>query len=461
MSERQADSLTHGPEFQRQVLRLMMLEASFCARACSYLQEGYFSGDLKWFFVRFKAYQDSFQAPPTNSYIKFEILKMAVPQPYEEERARIVEVAPDSAYVRRELTGFIRANMFIGGYREAAGIYNAGSREDAYSFTYRKLEELRAVDFETERVTRFGDYGSVLDQASTQKERAIPMGIKAIDDAMFGGMMPQTFTLLLGATNAGKSMVSVGMAYAAAMVGKRTFVTIHEDEELPTKLRFLSGFSGIPYNQLLIPRSLQPPEVISTLIVADEFLSEHVVLRFMYGAESTVEAVKDAARLLKREWDYQLFICDYGQCLKTSAFRSMDKKHDLQGYVYSELKQLCLELDIAGAGGAQVNREGSKVNKSGADFLRMTDVGDSYEICRKSSNVITINRSTDDMKCERVVFLLDKVRNGRTPVAVECVSDYTKCRVYNPWIQGVSDGVLDQTEIDVSAGRVQTREAAK
>jgi intein/homing endonuclease len=38
--------------------------------------------------------------------------------------------------------------------------------------------------------------------------------------------------------------------------------------------------------------------------------------------------------------------------------------------------QICLELSIAGAGGAQLNRLGHKVNKSGTSLIRTTDVGD-------------------------------------------------------------------------------------
>jgi hypothetical protein len=245
-----------------------------------------------------------------------------------------------------------------------------------------------------------------------------------------GGMLPQTWTTFLGSSSAGKSMICPNLAKFNAMAGKRTFVTIHEDEEGPTKLRYLACFSGIKYNRLLIPRSMLTDEEREVLRLADDMLKEYVVLRFMYGREAFLENVQDAIRQFKKEWDFQLYICDYGQCLGSKQFKNRDNKYDIQGFVYEQLKQVCMELNIAGAGGAQVNRTGHSLNKRGTDFLRMTDVGDSFEICRKSSNVISINRSDEDALLNRVVFLLDKARQGRAPIAVECSSDYSKCQTH-------------------------------
>jgi hypothetical protein len=430
MSEPQRS--VHGPEFQRAVLRLMMTEETFCARAVHFLEESYFSGELKWFFRKFKGYHDDFKKCPTDEYVRHEILKhrdAGEAQKYEEQRGAISISKPDDSYLRKELTGFIRANMFIGAYRGAQSLYNAGSKDDAYDFTRLRLEELQKVDFEKEKVVRFGDADQTLDNSRLQFENACPTGIRVIDESM-GGMLPQTWTTFLGSSSAGKSMICPNLAFFNAMVGKRTFVTIHEDEEGPTKLRYLACFSGIKYNRLLVPRSMLTDDERTQIRLADDLLKEYVVLRFMYGQEAYVENVQDAIRQFIKEWPFQLYICDYGQCLGSKQFKNRDNKYDIQGFIYEQLKQTMLELNIAGAGGAQVNRTGHNLNKRGTDFLRGTDIGDSFEIFRKSSNVISINRSDEDAIFNRVVFLLDKARSGRAPIAVECQSDYTMCRTH-------------------------------
>jgi hypothetical protein len=440
----QAKTFTHGPEFQRQVLRLMTTDLGFCARVCNYLKEDYFAGELKWFFRMSKRYYDEFNALPNDAYFKHEILKLAEGQQHENERRLVAECEPERGYISKELTGFIRANIFIGSYREAAGLYNDGNKDDAYDFTLRKLQELQRVDFTQERVTRFGDWEAVLDAASSQASGAVPTGILAIDEAMGGGMLPQTWTTFLGPSNTGKSMLGPNLALAALHAGKRTFVTIHEDEEKPTKLRYLARFSGIPYNRLTLPRSQLDPAELELVSGADNLLSQFVVLRFMYGKESYLESVQDAVRMLKKEWNFHLFYNDYAQCLKTKMFKNMDDSYNMHEFIYGELKQLCLELDIAGAGGAQVNRTAFKVNKSGSDFVRCSDVSDSFGIVKKASNVITLNRSDADARLNRAVFLLDKVRNGRCPVAVEVVTDYSRCMTYQQEMQReipVAEGV--------------------
>jgi hypothetical protein len=366
----EAKTFTHGPEFQRGVVRLMMLDPSFCTKASALLQETYFASELKWFFRQAKQYYESAKRLPSDGFFQNEICKLSDPLAYEAERVKIMETNPDRWYTGKELTGFIRANVFIGSYKEAASLYNGGSKEDAYEFTLKKLQELQKIDFEKERVSRFGDFEAVLDVAAVQSQGAIPTGITAIDDALMGGMMPQTWTTFLGGSNSGKSMMGPSLAYFAMQARKRTFVTIHEDEEVPTKIRYLARFSGIPYNRLAMGRASLSPDELLAVEIADDLLRESVVLRFMYGKESYLESVQDAVRMLKQEWDFQLYFCDYAQCLKSRAFKHMDDTYNMQEFIYGEMKQLCLELNIAGAGGAQVNRTGYKINKTGSDFLR-------------------------------------------------------------------------------------------
>jgi hypothetical protein len=445
-----SDSLIfkHGPDFQRSVIRMMLVDRGFCFKSCAYLRSDYFSGELKWFYTRVKDFFEHYRRSPSEVELKSEVLKHGDrAAQYEAELERILSArAIGLDYLKRELTGFIRANIFVGSYRQAADLYNNGDRDEAYRFTKTRLDELIVADFEKERVMSFGDAERVLELARLQFTEAIPTGIHFIDDAMFGGMMPQTWTTFIGGSNVGKSMLCPNLAYYAyKLKGKKTFVTVHEDEETPTYLRYLACWSNVPYNRLLLPKSDRTEEENRQIKDADELLREYVKMKFMFGTERYVENVVDEVRNMKDQWDLSLFLCDYGQCLKSRVFKSMDDKYSLQEYIYEELKQTCMQTGIAGAGGAQANRLGHKVARKGQDLLRGTDVGDSWGIYKKSSNVITMNRSTDDTQNNRITFLLDKVRNGRCPVAVQCITDYTRCVTHQPY----SESHGTQTEIPV------------
>jgi hypothetical protein len=439
-------TLSHGPEFQRTALHAMLEDQSFCSKSCQYLKDDFFSGELSWFFRQIREYFEDHKRPPTSTELKELVgrFKGAEHETYLKEWALIVGSQDiGREFLKQELTAFLQANLFVSYIRQGVDLYNLGSssnRREAYRFVKEKLVEISKADFENDRLTHFGDAEQVMEAGRTQSRDAVPTGLKQIDDAMLGGMMPQTWTTYLGGSNVGKSMLCPNLAKAAwDLKKKRTFVVVHEDEEIPTKLRYLACFSDIPYNRLLLPRMDLSPEDLLKIERADATLKEAVTMKFMYGKEAFVEIVCDEARRLKEQWDYQLFLNDYPQCVKTKAFKSMEDMYSLYEYITQEFKQLCCELNVAGAGGAQTNRLGHRVNAKGGDLLRCADVGDSWGIIKKSSNVITINRSESDKINNRATYLLDKVRNGRCPVAVQTVTAYDKCQTFLPWAENNSN----------------------
>lgn len=431
--------MQYGEAFQREVIHLMLTDPIFCGKAVDQLQPGDFAKEFSWFFSTIASYEGKV---PSRGSLDADICKHSVEkqEEYFKELERIFSTVPNPEKINEEMTQFIRANIFVDGCMEAVGLFNAPNKKDeAYAVINKKLEALNRTNFGHDGNTRFGTWRDVIANSNIEHANAIRTGLHEIDAALGGGLLPGTWTTFLGSSNAGKSMIMANLAKQAALQGKRVFVTVHEDEETPTKLRYLACFAEVEYNRLAYGYTLLTPEEIARIDKADALLKEKVVLRFMYTDKSSVENVMMKARNLMRDWDgtpdhlaggFDLFLCDYGQCLTSSDFKKLDSVRHLQEHVYHLLKQLCLELKIPGAGGAQVNREGNKMNSKGLDWLRMTDVAEAFGIAKKSSNVITINRSTQDVQNNRVVYLLDKSRNGRCPVAVEVESNYAMAITY-------------------------------
>lgn len=452
MSKPQTGQMRYDLGFQRSVLKLMLIDPKFCQRSCAFLEPVHFSGELSWFFNKIKDLYQLYSDVPTRDTIAAEISAHSVNDQlkYYAQLDEIFKTEPQPEHIKKVMTGFVRCNIFVEATRSAANAYNNGTYDYAFKYARDRIEALFEADFGNDPFVRFGDYKKVLEDAKNEKIGAIPTGIHAIDEAMGGGMMPGTWTTFLGASNAGKSMLMPNLAKQAVDRKKRVLVTIHEDEENPTKLRYLSCFSGVPISVLSYGIHNLTPEQQKAVEIADITLKEYVVLRFMYTSESTVENVMDVARNLMKEWKFDLFLCDYGQCLTSRKFKDFSEVRHLNEHVYHMLKQLCLELKIPGAGGAQVNRQAMTMNRTGSEFLRCTDVSEAFGIIKKSNNVITINRSNEDVIANRIKFLLDKTRNGRCPVAVECISDYKNSVTHR------SD--LGQTELDVAGGPASNRE---
>lgn len=427
-----------GKDFQRSILRLMMQDSNFAKKSIRLFNgdKSFFMTNLQFIFTQFRNAVEVDKREPTYTDITIaaESLMRQDKKFFElQKEANFLLNMPaldpsNAAAVISQLTSYLRANIFYKKQKELLDLFN--SRK--YDETYRKLNilmtDIKNAVLEEGNVITIDNLDNIIERSKKQYANACKTGIIPIDKEI-GGLLPQTFTTFIGASNSGKSMLSPTIAKVNALIGKKVVVSIHEDEEIPTKMRFIACFSDIPVNKLRAGVNELTQEELERYVDAEDLLRSHVRLMFLYGKNCTLEVLESELSDLKKEWDFDLFICDYGQCLQISdpsASRTFKGDYDKMGYIYAQLKQICLNLNVAGCGGAQGTRESNKTNKKGSDFIRTTDVGDCFTIIKKSSNVITINRSDELAKIGRIVFLLDKAREGKAPVAVQCHSDYSR-----------------------------------
>jgi hypothetical protein len=66
------------------------------------------------------------------------------------------------------------------------------------------------------------------------------------------------------------------------------------------------------------------------------------------------------------------------------------------------------------------------------DLIRSTDISDCIDIARKSTNVITLNRSFDQQKNNKILFYLEKNKYGIGNKAVLCESDFNRICTHEP-----------------------------
>lgn len=435
------DSEIFSEAYQRKVLKMLLVvdgimpEASFAARFFKFCKPYYFDG------VRGKIYeimQDSFGSSSvpmsidrlrdmiTNDFSASKSQAEYIAEISEIGSANIETRSGEREYVKKQMENYVKLQYFVESFQDIASDYRDKRYHDVLSKFKSKSTELYKINFSNDGIVIIDDYKKILEEERKRALNPCTTGIDAIDKQI-GGLAPQTWTTFLGSSNVGKSMLTWSLTYENVLKKKKVLISIHEDEEGPTKLRALSAFSGIDYNKLKADVPLSKEEEIE-LEVAQDLLSKYVKMVFMYGKEATIEKVHEMLRVQKEEWSLDLYICDYGQCLSSEAFKSRENSYELQGYIYEQLKQICLELNIAGAGSAQVNRSGNVINKKGTDLLRTTDVGDSFTIIKKSSNVITMNRSDSDIRGNRIFYLLDKARQGICPILVQSYTKYSCCR---------------------------------
>lgn len=454
--------LPFGQDFQNNMLRLMLIDETFFHKCNTALKEEFFDNKyLAWIFHTSVGYFEDYQNSPTFTMLGNEAKKHGIKdqQNYIDMINKVANAHDyDEDYIRRELTGFVRRNIFVDTYKRAANLYNSNNPDSAYKFMQDKINELIEVDFEIDDVINWDNIEEQLEEARMMNEHAVPTGIVPIDEALGGGMQRGTLTTLLAPTNAGKSMFLINVLYAAVMAGKKVIYIIHEDEEVPTILRVLSRFTAIPYNKLRISGTLLDEKDLRAIQMAKKLLKKHVIMKFMYGSETTVEEVRDWLMMKKREFDYDLIIDDYGQFIRTRV--KTEGERFTQSIVYRTFKQIALKTKTAFLSVAQGNRAAQKVAKRGVDYLRSTDLAECFEIARVSSNIITLNRSDDMTLNNELIFYLEKNKNGRVNVAVKCKSDYARCITHDSRMDGLGMWEVNSLhplieEIDIESDEYQ------
>lgn len=433
----------YGEEFQISLLHHAISDPVFFEKVAKYVQEDFFITEpLRWTLKQLQLFARDMRRRPNypELYQRARLFTPEKQQVYTETIKRIAaEPLIGMDFVRKELTGFVRLALFVSLHNEQkrkfdSAINLGGSLEDVYTWSEDAVKRLSEVNFEDERTIDFDDLDHLLEMAEKQVTRAIPSGIIALDRCMAGldpfqhtihpgGFLPQTLGVFLGSTNDGKSNALINVAYHALKARKKVLFMSHEDGEMILFLKILSRFTQIPVNKLKFFHSLTESEK-DTVHRMKEYLKAHLDVKFIFGEQCTIENIGSIVRTRKRETDFDIFIDDYGQKIRSK--RGFEQLRFLHEYVYSEFKMLALELDISAVTVAQGNRNAKIMARAGESWLRVQDIAECYGIGMVSDYVISLNISDELRSLNKLVFFIDKNKHGEKEIAVKCDTDY-KC----------------------------------
>ena len=92
------------------------------------------------------------------------------------------------------------------------------------------------------------------------------------------------------------------------------------------------------------------------------------------------------------------------------------------------------ELDIAVFTLAQFNRDSVISNRKGSKVLRSEGVSEAAAIAHVSETIITLNKSAEDDENNRFVACLDKARDARAGLLVECNTNMRCMKMFDPML---------------------------
>lgn len=310
--------------------------------------------------------------------------------------------------------------------------YQHGDPDKAAEQISRVLAELGTVGDKDREIL---DAAQILDHLRMSSEKkhgyAVYLGCEGLD-SQIGGFEKQTLNLFISITNGGKSMLSHHLIRQCLINKIPAFVACVEDRRDSFIRKAVACYTGIPVSALKRPQDLTQSQV-DQIIEFQKLLDEYIRVEFMYG--ESVDSVHKAAMEYDMECKLKglerkipiVNIVDYTGHIASKS--SGDKTYEKMRTAYAARKDYALKYNKICFDFAQVNREGGK--KLGDNHhLTQTDLAGAFDIAQVCDNIVTINRSAEDITLETCVLYLTKCRDGAVGVKIKVQTDFSRAR-YN------------------------------
>lgn len=357
--------------------------------------------------------------------------------------------------IRKELTEWVQSKHVYETLVSSAEEYNRERPDAAIRLIKEMASGIGRMNFDLEREEKF-DLDEIFASRASELEGACTFGLKIIDNLILpesthGGLLPGDVTVLLAATNGGKTSTMLTVARHNLLSknpnhgdNRKVLMLTHEGRPTDIKFKLLCSLLNANRHQLdqmYIERS-------PLLERAAKILHNNFTYIPMNEPGQTVEAVAAVVQQKQEEaiakWGrgYDLVIDDYPAKLTTSVAKGGNMtKRNIDEYVYNYFVQLGLENKFHVLCAIQSNREGSKINKGfrGAEkrLLSMEDVLESWGPMTLATNVISINRNVKSANKNIVTFYISKSRSNKTGFAIAAKTNFGACVTHSDTMGGV------------------------
>lgn len=464
--------------FQMGVIKMAMQDDYFCSQLVKYLAEDndldqYTIFDNEGLQVVFKIIVDSMQTfknRPTEGQVrqKFNEFDEQERMDYNDLLDNILQQdTHNEEYYRKYLQTYIQQVKMAKGFKKTKKIWKEHP-ESAPEYMQVVIDSIRRVSFDKEDVVTLKDLPALINEGSTLNSRKIPTGIKELDIDLVGGLPRENLTVVLAGTNVGKSLFCISLGCNALKAvdengQDRGMKVLHinlEGQRDEAAKRYAANLAQIGYGDL-IKGSFDEAAKKRLEEVILRFDENRLKIRNMLGFGATIE---DLIVYLKEEYKnfrFDVLVVDYGQLL--------DSKAKSEGYrftmsrVFRGLDSISKEFSCVVVTPAQSTRNAQENQNAGgkkwgqaqpesAHILRSTDISEAFEIARVSGVIITLNRTEEEERTNRLRVYLEKQRQGAKNKLYGLITNYSQSnlitgKTYNPFevvIQGEVDVKMDK-----------------
>ena len=433
-----------GKAFQEKVFQSMLTDIQWSAQMIEVMSPEYF--DLKYLSflcTKYFAYYEKYKTFPTLT-ILITIIKEDLSKSKDHVlRDQIIEYLHrmktnpdigDLQYVKDKSLEFCKRQAFKDALEQSVELIQT----EKYESVLNIMKEAISVGMPNTAGHNFFDD---IEARFVQINRQVcPTGLDKIDsqDILRGGLGRGELGVIAANTGVGKSHFLVAMGCSAMRAGKNVIHYTFELSEHDTGKRYDSNLCDIPSNEIINRKS----EVVDKYSKME--LGKLIIKEYPTGSASVMTLRNHIEKLTLKGFKPSLVTVDYADVMKSSkAYDSL--RHELK-LIYTELRNLAVELQIPIWTASQANKDSSK-----ADIVGLENLGESYAKAQVADVVLSISRKPMEKSTGSGRIFVAKNRAGRDGLLFPINIDTAKSKFE----------ILDDTEMSLNEVVTQDNNSMK
>lgn len=395
-----------GKPFQEKVFQGMLTDTTWASQMVEVVDPSYF--DLKYLSFlcdKYFSYYKKYRTFPTLqiliTIIKEDLKKSSDAVLKDQiieylQRMRANPDAGDIAYVKDKSLEFCKRQAFKDALEKSVELIQTEKYESVISI----MKEAISVGMPN---TTGHDFFDDIEARFVQINRQVcPTGLDKLDsqEILRGGLGRGELGVITANTGVGKSHFLVAMGCAAMRAGKNVVHYTFELSEHETGKRYDSNLCNIDSSDLIERKS----DVIQSYKEMD--LGKLIIKEYPTGAASVHTLRNHIEKLTLKGFKPSLIVVDYADVMKSS--REYDSlRHELK-LIYTELRNLAVEMSIPVWTASQANKDSSK-----SEIVGLENMGESYGKAQVADIVLSISRKPMEKSEGTGRIFVAKNRAGR------------------------------------------------
>ena len=433
-----------GKAFQEKVFQSMLTDTTWSAQMIEVVNPDYF--DLKYLSYlceKYFSYYSKYKTFPTLT-ILITIIKEDLSKSKDTVlRDQIIEYlhrmktnpdVGDLQYVKEKSLEFCKRQAFKEALEQSVELIQT----EKYESVINIMKEAISVGMPN---SAGHDFFDDIEARFVQINRQVcPTGLDKIDsqEILRGGLGRGELGVIAANTGVGKSHFLVAMGCAAMRAGKNVIHYTFELSEHETGKRYDSNLCDIPSNEVIERKD----EVIDKYSKME--LGKLIIKEYPTGSASVMTLRNHIEKLTLKGFKPSLVTVDYADVMKSSrAYDSL--RHELK-LIYTELRNLAVDLNIPIWTASQANKDSSK-----SDIVGLENLVESYGKAQVADVVLSISRKPLEKSEGTGRIFVAKNRAGRDGLLYPINIDTAKSKFE----------VLDEDSLTLSEAVSQDNSAMK